>query len=72
MKRHGNEVHDDENFKSADVKCQKQLVCPETGCGKVFRYASQLQKHEASHGKFPFDFLYELANFPRSVYRLAC
>lgn len=30
---------------------QKQHVCTEIGCGKVFKYASRLQKHQDSHGK---------------------
>ncbi|ESQ27997.1 hypothetical protein EUTSA_v10018661mg [Eutrema salsugineum] len=30
---------------------QKQHVCKETGCGKAFKYASQLQKHQDSHVK---------------------
>lgn len=29
----------------------KEHVCPEVGCGKVFKYASKLKKHEASHVK---------------------
>lgn len=53
LKRHVCDYHD-ENSTSTCVESQKEYVCPEIGCGKVFRYASQLQKHEDSHGKFPF------------------
>ncbi|XP_076907250.1 transcription factor IIIA-like isoform X2 [Bidens hawaiensis] len=34
-----------------DVNDQKQHACLEPGCGKVFKYASKLQKHEETHGK---------------------
>ncbi|XP_004498336.1 transcription factor IIIA [Cicer arietinum] len=50
LKRHIDEIHD-ENSTSVSSENQKQFVCPEIGCGKVFRYASQLQKHEDSHVK---------------------
>ncbi|CAN8278210.1 unnamed protein product [Cochlearia groenlandica] len=33
---------------------QKQHVCKEVGCGKAFKYASQLQKHLDSHVKLDF------------------
>ncbi|VVB00569.1 unnamed protein product [Arabis nemorensis] len=42
------------NGDSQPVGCssgQKQLVCKEIGCGKAFKYASQLQKHQDSHVK---------------------
>lgn len=47
-------MHDENSTPPCSGENQKQFVCPEIGCGKVFRYASQLQKHEDSHGKFPF------------------
>lgn len=47
--RHLKECHEGE---APPEECQKQFVCPEDGCGKVFRYASRLQKHEGSHGLF--------------------
>ncbi|KAE9616291.1 putative transcription factor C2H2 family [Lupinus albus] len=50
MKRHVKEMHD-ESSTSTNVEGQKQYVCPEIGCGKVFKYASKLQKHEDSHVK---------------------
>ncbi|KAJ1426944.1 Zinc finger C2H2-type [Sesbania bispinosa] len=50
LKRHVNEFHD-ENSNPSNVESQKQYVCPEIGCGKVFRFASKLQKHEDSHVK---------------------
>ncbi|XP_027342164.1 transcription factor IIIA isoform X2 [Abrus precatorius] len=50
MKRHVNEIHDDSSI-NASVKSEQQYLCPEIGCGKVFRFASKLQKHEDSHVK---------------------
>ncbi|KAE8125553.1 hypothetical protein FH972_020344 [Carpinus fangiana] len=50
MKRHVKEFHDEDHLPT-DAKCQKQYVCPEIGCGKVFRFASKLWKHEDSHVK---------------------
>uniref|UniRef100_A0A0R0L3F4 C2H2-type domain-containing protein n=1 Tax=Glycine max TaxID=3847 RepID=A0A0R0L3F4_SOYBN len=49
MKRHTEEIHDDSSTTTSSDKSHKQHMCPEIGCGKVFRYASQLQKHEDSH-----------------------
>ncbi|XP_021599211.1 transcription factor IIIA isoform X3 [Manihot esculenta] len=49
VKRHVKELHN-ENCPSTNVG-QKQYVCHETGCGKVFKYPSKLQKHEDSHVK---------------------
>ncbi|XP_034692723.1 transcription factor IIIA [Vitis riparia] len=49
MKRHIKEFHDEESPPN-DVG-SKQYVCPELGCGKVFKFASKLQKHEDSHAK---------------------
>ena len=50
VKRHVKELHGEE-ASSSGVDEQRQYVCSEIGCGKVFKYASKLQKHEASHGK---------------------
>ncbi|XAR71000.1 hypothetical protein NMG60_11028069 [Bertholletia excelsa] len=50
VKRHVKEMHDDKPS-SRNVDTPKQYICPEIGCGKVFKYASKLQKHEASHVK---------------------
>ncbi|XP_041008267.1 transcription factor IIIA [Juglans microcarpa x Juglans regia] len=50
MKRHMKEFHR-EDCSSPDTECQKQYICLEVGCGKVFRFASKLQKHEESHVK---------------------
>ncbi|XP_022139244.1 transcription factor IIIA isoform X2 [Momordica charantia] len=47
LKRHWKNFHEDDA--RPEAKCEKQFVCPEDGCGKVFRYGSQLQKHEDSH-----------------------
>ncbi|XP_074336106.1 transcription factor IIIA-like [Apium graveolens] len=49
MKRHVKEVHDDSSL--VEVITQTEYLCPEPGCGKVFRYASRLKKHEDSHVK---------------------
>lgn len=49
LKRHVEEMHDESSTPPCSGENQKQFVCPEIGCGKVFRYASQLQKHEDSH-----------------------
>lgn len=51
MTRHVKEIHDEESTSSGDDCTKKQCVCPEPGCGKVFKYPSKLQKHEASHDK---------------------
>ncbi|KAI4332964.1 hypothetical protein L6164_017828 [Bauhinia variegata] len=50
MTRHIKEFHD-ENSNSAGIESQKQHVCKEIGCGKVFKFASKLRKHENSHVK---------------------
>ncbi|PPD92551.1 hypothetical protein GOBAR_DD10509 [Gossypium barbadense] len=48
MKRHVKEFHD-EDSSSFDAASQKQYVCQEVGCGKVFKFSSKLKKHEDSH-----------------------
>ncbi|XP_060673183.1 transcription factor IIIA isoform X2 [Ziziphus jujuba] len=47
MKRHVRQLHDEDRPPTSE----KQYVCQEIGCGKVFRFASRLQKHEDSHVK---------------------
>ncbi|KAM7495850.1 hypothetical protein LguiA_020264 [Lonicera macranthoides] len=50
VERHVNEFHDnDDDSPASDIEGQKQYVCPEIGCEKVFKYASKLRKHEDSH-----------------------
>ncbi|KAK6147813.1 hypothetical protein DH2020_018725 [Rehmannia glutinosa] len=49
IKRHMKELHD--KSASANVEPPKEYVCPELGCGKVFKYPSRLRKHEDSHVK---------------------
>ncbi|KAK1413737.1 hypothetical protein QVD17_35517 [Tagetes erecta] len=49
MTRHVREIHNDGESTSGDMDDRKQHVCLEPGCGKVFKYASRLQKHEESH-----------------------
>lgn len=50
MKRHMKELHNDESSSDSE-RGQKQYVCHENGCGKVFNFASKLRKHEDSHVK---------------------
>ncbi|XP_045802408.1 transcription factor IIIA-like [Trifolium pratense] len=49
--RHVKQFHNKDSSTSIDVKIQKQHVCPEIGCGKVFKFASKLEKHKDSHVK---------------------
>ena len=59
-KYHSNDNRDKDNNGNGDsqpAECstgQKQVVCKEIGCGKAFKYPSQLQKHQDSHGKCTF------------------
>lgn len=53
--RHVKKFHN-ENSTPTKVASQEQYICPEIGCGKVFKFASKLQRHENSHGKFFFLF----------------
>ncbi|CAL9027885.1 unnamed protein product [Prunus brigantina] len=48
VRRHVRELHNEDD-PSANVGGQKQHVCQD--CGKVFKFASKLQKHENSHVK---------------------
>lgn len=50
MKRHVKELHHEAST-STDSGDQKQYICQEIGCGKVFKYASKLQQHQDSHGQ---------------------
>ncbi|XP_050381810.1 transcription factor IIIA-like [Argentina anserina] len=50
MKRHVVEFHS-EDCHSTGIQGQKQHVCQEPGCGKVFQFALKLRKHEDSHVK---------------------
>lgn len=47
MKRHVKAFHSEPS--SSGNESPKQHVCPKIGCGKVFKFASKLQKHENSH-----------------------
>ena len=51
VSRHLREFHKDKR-KCDGEKGPDKHVCRKTGCGKEFKYASQLQKHAESHGKF--------------------
>ncbi|KAK9156565.1 hypothetical protein Scep_003139 [Stephania cephalantha] len=58
MTRHVKEHHDeDDDLGSCDEKGPQQHACQEEGCGKVFKFASRLRKHEETHGKFIHIFL---------------
>ncbi|XP_020242143.1 transcription factor IIIA isoform X2 [Asparagus officinalis] len=50
MTRHVKEMHGDES----SVEGEKQYICSEVGCGKTFKYASKLRKHEDSHVKLDY------------------
>ncbi|CAN6540942.1 unnamed protein product [Malus baccata var. baccata] len=47
MSRHVKELHGEDGTYVG--RGQKQHVCQEIGCGKVFLFASKLRKHESSH-----------------------
>ncbi|GAU37594.1 hypothetical protein TSUD_365150 [Trifolium subterraneum] len=51
MTRHVKQFHNKGSSTSIDVKIQKQHVCPEIGCGKVFKFASKLEKLKDSRVK---------------------
>ncbi|CAK7339829.1 unnamed protein product [Dovyalis caffra] len=53
MKRHVRELHD-ESSPSYSGEGEKQYICQETRCGKVFRYPSKLRTHEDSHVNLEF------------------
>ncbi|GAB4843991.1 hypothetical protein Ancab_013955 [Ancistrocladus abbreviatus] len=53
MKRHLKEIHDGRPHHN-DTEEQKRYVCQEVGCGKEFKYESQLRKHEDSHVKLEY------------------
>nr|XP_023885924.1 transcription factor IIIA-like isoform X3 [Quercus suber] len=50
MTRHVKEFHS-KDCPPINAEPQKQFVCQEIGCGKVFKFASKLRKHEESHVK---------------------
>jgi general transcription factor IIIA len=47
MQRHVQEIHKD----GSPCESKKEFICPEVNCGKTFKYASKLKKHEESHGE---------------------
>lgn len=47
IQRHVQEMHKD----GSPCESKKEFICPEENCGKTFKYASKLQKHEESHGE---------------------
>nr|VDC88419.1 unnamed protein product [Brassica rapa] len=49
ISRHVKKFHNSHHSESSTG--QKKLVCKEKGCGKAFKYPSQLQKHQDSHVK---------------------
>ncbi|KAH7652937.1 general transcription factor IIIA protein [Dioscorea alata] len=51
MTRHVKEFHNDVTTANCS---EKQHVCQEEGCGKVFKYASRLRKHEGTHVKLEY------------------
>lgn len=52
MMRSAKDIHENKVSESGDdMKDKKEHTCLEPGCGKVFKYASKLQKHEESHVK---------------------
>ncbi|PKU75991.1 transcription factor IIIA [Dendrobium catenatum] len=50
LKRHVKEIHDDES----PCEAEKRHTCEEPGCGKIFKFASRLKKHQDSHLKVEF------------------
>ncbi|KAL9682307.1 hypothetical protein QQ045_014102 [Rhodiola kirilowii] len=49
MATHVKEIHG--GVENSNNVGKKLHVCQEAGCGKTFKYASKLKKHEESHGK---------------------
>lgn len=52
ISRHMKEFHEHKPAVPDNGKEQSKHVCQEEGCGKEFKYASQLRKHAESHGTF--------------------
>ncbi|CAN6326519.1 unnamed protein product [Urochloa humidicola] len=50
MQRHVQEIHKD----GSPCESKKEFICPEVNCGKTFKYASKLKKHEESHVKLDY------------------
>ncbi|CAA0838382.1 transcription factor IIIA [Striga hermonthica] len=52
MTRHVKEFHEEPvSDDDESLEAPKEHICQEHGCGKVFKYRSQLLKHESSHVK---------------------
>jgi hypothetical protein len=58
VQRHVEEIHKDGSL------CEKkEFTCLEANCGKTFKYASRLKKHEESHGEKLTGIHFHVSNF---------